>query len=423
MNLSRLWERWGRHGRLLLVAALTAAAYLAALSRDGVQVWVVAALLLSTLLTGIFWPRWMSRRIRASRRCPDRATEGDTVAFDVELRNGGWLPRYMIDVLDRLPRPDLSGREVGEVPLAQVAFLGPGAVQRIEAAIAFERRGLFEIGPLTVATGFPLGLTDSRVELAGGRQSVLVHPSLFAIAGLALRGTPRLIHRGALMLTQGSGSTEFRGLREYRPRDNPRHIHWPTSARLNRLMVREFEPMAAASLQLVLDLHKESDVGSGRHSTLEYGIRIAGSIARFACERGMPVSLVGTGEVPFDVPALSGDAQLTAILRNLALAQPLGMEPYPDLLQRIAAHVDPGDNMILFCACAARYSDAFLDSISILRQKGAHLTVFVLDRDSFASSRPAADDAIRVRVAALVDMGIEAVAVRRDDDLEALLNP
>jgi len=424
MNLSSLGRRLGRHRRLLLVVGLTAIAYLAAMSRDGVQIWIVAALLLSTLVTGIFWPRWMARGVDATRQCPERATEGESVAFKIVLRNASWLPKYMIGILDRLPQSELRASEVGEISLAHVAFLGPGATESIEAAVEFERRGLFEIGPLSIGTSFPLGLAESRVALAGGRQSVLVYPSLFSIAGLPLRGTPKLVHRGALMLTQGAGSTEFRGLREYRTRDNPRHIHWPTSARLNRLMIREFEPMASASLRIVLDLHQDADVGNGKHSTLEYGIRIAGSVARFACERGMPIWLTAAGGEPLDLPPQPGDAHLASILRNLALAQALGVEPYPEVLLRVATQVDAGENVMLFWAGAPQYADAFLEAVSVLRQKGAHLIIFVFDRGSFLADGPAkADGRLVEQVAGLADLGVESLLVRRGDDLELLLNP
>lgn len=425
MIRARLADWWRRHTRLILVAGLTVVAYLGALNRNNVQVWVIAALMLSTLLVGALWPRWMARSIAVHRVGPSTATEGEQVTFQVAVRNLGWLPRYMIGVLDRLPFADGGSRRDGarETLLAQVSFLAPRAEERIEAKVTCERRGLFEIGPVGIATSFPLGLAESRVDALGGRQTLTVYPQLFDIADLPLRGTPRLIHRGALLLPEGAGNAEFRGLREYRPGDSPKHIHWPTSARLNRLMVREFEPLASASLHLALDLSVGSEAGSGKHTTLEYAVKIAGSIARFACERGMPVRLIASGQTPTDIPANSGEQHFSAILKKLAVVRADGQESYADLLTRVSADIEAGENVVSFWAETPKQSERTLDAIATLRHDGAHLIVVLFDRESFSGVRMgAADVRVEDRAGGLREIGAHVLEVHRGDNLQAVLN-
>src|SRR5574340_495717 len=92
-----------RYRKPLLLAGLTLTAYVAAINRDQSLPWAIAALLLATLITGFAWPHWLMKRLSVSRTGPERAEEGETVHFRVEVRNEGWLPRFMVEVVDGLP--------------------------------------------------------------------------------------------------------------------------------------------------------------------------------------------------------------------------------------------------------------------------------------------------------------------------------
>ena len=403
-----------------VLAGLTVVAYMAAANRDQPLVWALAALFLAALLLGVLWPRWLVSRLAVVRAGPARAVEGEAIILRVSLRNGGWLPRYMIEVTDTLPFVGAAAGRGGCAPvlLGQVAVVPGGGERGFAIPVVCEKRGRYRLGPVGLVTSFPLGLVEARGRGQGGQQELVVYPEVFPIASLPLAGTPYLMHRGSLLLPDGSGQAEFRNLREYRPGDNPRHVHWPSSSRLNTLVVKEFEPLAGAALGLVLDLDATVHVGQGKRHTLEYMVKIAASMAAHACARGMPVRLLAQGATALDIPAASGDLHYRQLLDALAVVEADGAVPYAQALGRALPACQPGENIVAFLAGPVAGMAAAIGELAMLRARGAHLLVVFFDRESFlAPGQPS-----REIPAALLEVGARVIPVRCDDDLVHCFN-
>lgn len=403
-----------------VLAGLTVVAYMAAANREQPLVWALAALFLAALVLGFFWPRWLVRRLVVVRAGPARAVEGEAITLRVSLHNGGWWPRYMIEVTDTLPFVGAAAGRGGCAPVlvGQVAVVPGGGQRGFAIPVVCEKRGRYRLGPVGLATSFPLGLVEARGRGQGGLQELVVYPEVFPIASLPLAGTPYLMHRGSLLLPDGSGQAEFRNLREYRPGDNPRHVHWPSSSRLNTLVVKEFEPLAGAALGLVLDLEATAHVGLGKRHTLEYMIKIAASMAAHACARGMPVRLLGQGASPLDIPPASGDLHYRQLLDALAVVEADGAVSYARVLGLALPACQPGENIVAFLAGPATGMAAAIGELAMLRARGAHLLIIVFDRDSFAT--PGLPP--REIPAALLELGARVIPVRCDDDLVQCFN-
>ena len=107
-------------------------------------------------------------------------------------------------------------------------------------------------------------------------------------------------------------------------------------------------PLASACLHLVLDLNAGANVGSGRHATLEYALRIAASIARYATLHGLRIRLSAAGAAPLHIPAGSGELHYQAILDALAVADADGETPYAGLLEQVSRQSLPGETAVVF---------------------------------------------------------------------------
>lgn len=413
--------------KMLVLLALTAVAYLAAINRAQAFMWAIAALLSATLITGFTWPRWLVRKLSVSRSGPSRAEEGETIEFEVVVENRGWLPRFMVELVDHLPFVGLTGAtgHGSEKTLGMLAYL-PGRKRRqFKVPVLCEKRGHYRLGPVGLASSFPLGLTEARIKRNEGVQTLTIYPDVFAILALPLHGAPSQIHRGGYLLPEGAGAAEFSGLREYRRGDNPRHVHWPTTARLNELMVREYEPLASACLYIALDQAAESDVGSGRESTFEYAVRIAASIARWACAQNTVTRIAGNGRRALRGLAGSGDGHFQGILDELAMVASDGSIPYAHLLSEIGPHCLRGETVVVFLSETGRHWAPTLQALATLRARQAHLFAVVFDRPTFLPA--AAADAATLPeheaiTAALLELGASCITVRRGDDLVRLFN-
>lgn len=419
-----------RYVRPLILGGLIVVAYFAAINRTQPLLWGIAALLSATLLTGLFWPHWLVKRLSVTRTGPARAAEGERITFHVEVRNHGWLPRFMVELVDHLPfvGSDNAANGRGEHALGMVGHIPGGAVRGFDVTLVCEKRGFYRLGPVSLASSFPLEIAHARRRCNDDTHTLTVYPDVFPIAALPLAGVASQIHRGAYLLPQGTGTTEFSGLREYLRGDNPRHIHWPTTARLNQLMVKEFEPLASASLCIALDLAADANVGQGRHATLEYAIRIAASMAGFSCPNGIPTQLRGHTDQSLMVAAGSGEHHYQRILDELAVLDSRGTVPYATVLEQAALDCQPGQTVAIFLSEPAERIAGTLHALALLRAKGANLLIVDFQRASFAADHTLAarrlkHDKRANALSGLPELGAHYLQVSCGDDLTQLFNP
>jgi len=427
---NRLVSWLERHLKALVLGVLTLITYVAAINRDQALPWAIAALLAATLLAGLLWPHWLVTRLAVVRTGPDRAEEGETITFHIEVENLGWLPRFMVELVDRLPFAAVAREQsasAAEATLGVIAYIPGRSRRRYDMPLVCEKRGFYRLGPIGLASSFPLGLAEARQTRNEGRQTLTVYPDVFTIVSLPLHGSPSQIHRGGYQLPEGAGAAEFSGLREYRRGDNPRHVHWPTTARLNELMVKEFEPLASACLHLVIDLHAAANVGTGRHATLEYALRIAGSIARYATMNGLRIRVSADGAQSLVIPSGSGELHYREILDELAIADANGETPFASLIERLSRQIPRGETVVIFLAAPPEQTDAILGALAMLRLRRANLFAVVFDRDSFSptlrGSANSGQKGCDTLFAGLLDLDAHCVLVRSHDDLPRLFNP
>ncbi|WP_020481188.1 DUF58 domain-containing protein [Methylomonas sp. MK1] len=412
--------------KFLILCGFTLAAYLAAISREQSLPWLIAALLSAALLTGMLWPRWLLQRLSVRRIGPQRALEGETIVFRVDVQNRGWLPRFMVELVDHLPFVGAAeqGANDGDKLLGSVAYVPGRGARSFDVPLLCEKRGFYKLGPMGLASSFPLGLAESRSRADRSLQTLTIYPMVFPILSLPLFGAPSQIHRGGYCLPEGAGAAEFSGLREYRRGDNPRHIHWPTTARLNELMVKEFEPLASACICIALDLAKDANIGRGKHSTLEYAIRIAASVAAYACGQNMHSRVLANAAQPLRILSGKGDFHYQTILDALAVAEADGNTPYAKLLTEIALNCIRGETVLLLLAEPPHRNAETLQALALLRAKGVYLFAVLFERDSFLSAAGVSrrDNGNRTLSAGLLELSAHCVTVRRGDNLTELFN-
>lgn len=413
-----------RYLKPILLGFLILVAYVAAINRIQALPWAIAALLTTTLITGMAWPHWLVKRLSVIRRGPERAEEGETITFYVEITNHGLLPRFMVELVDRLPFVGAAEGPISqsEMILGGVAYVPGRGTRQFEVPIVCEKRGFYCLGPISLASSFPLGLAEGRQQRNDGVQNLTIYPDIFTIMTIPLRGAPSQIHRGGCLLPEGAGAAEFSGLREYRRGDNPRHVHWPTTARLNELMIKEFEPLASACITIVLDQSQSANVGGGKLASFEYAVRIAGSIAKYACSNNFPTRLMGEGDRQLYLPSGIGEHHYQRVLDELAVVDANGSVPYAKVLQRFATECRHGETVVAFLSEPMALLTDTLQALAQMRARGANVYAIVFERPTFQPRLKVGDDGTAIALAGLLDMGAICLAVRQGDDLVSLFN-
>jgi uncharacterized protein (DUF58 family) len=138
------------------------------------------------------------------------------------------------------------------------------------------RRAVIVVGPVRSVRADPLHLLRRQV-LWTQPEDLFVHPRTVALAGSAAGFIRDL--EGMPTTDLSSADVSFHALRDYVPGDDRRHIHWKTTARTNKLMVRQFEETRRAHLAISLSINTDEYASE---SEFEMAISAAASIGRQA---------------------------------------------------------------------------------------------------------------------------------------------
>lgn len=283
--------------------------------------YLIFAALLMVFLTSYVQVRRAHRYIISSRDVgPNPCFEGALVRVDMvasEKGRGGGIILSLDDVLP--PELDVEGtiRSTGSLR---------GYLRR-KYSVRAKRRGVYDIGPIraTVTDIFGLMVSSFRV---GERNTLTVYPRYTPIE--VIRGQESSEMLGVSTTGSKGASPDFLRIRSYNPGDDVKTIHWRSSAKLGKLMVRELEKEEIRSTTIVLNCYENANRGRG--DLFEIGVMVAASVSVSALKSNMEVSMILYGERVEVVQKDRGVTQYHRLLSALATVKPLGRIPLRALL-------------------------------------------------------------------------------------------
>ncbi len=349
--------------RTLLGLARLTAARVGAVLRPVVGIvtplgWIVAGLALAAGLTGglLGWPEFTYLALTLAA--------GLVVAFaflvgrarfrvEVELR-----PRRVVAgerAFGRLLVTNTGSRRSTpsrlELPvgrgLAEFAIpaLAAGAEHEELFAVPTQKRAVIIAGPAVSVRGDALGLVRRSVRWSDPVE-LFVHPPTVRLRPSAA-GLVRDLE-GEVTKAITNNDLAFHALRPYEPGDDRRYVHWRTTARTGRLMVRQFNETRRS--QLVL-LHFAEERGYASEDEFELGVSVLASIAQQVLRDGTKVRIAsGIGELRTATPITMLDdssrieqRSTTATLRDFARDATKRMPPPSVLLVVVGSSTPIGE--------------------------------------------------------------------------------
>lgn len=293
-------------------------------------------LLLGGMLGLIAVSGWLSeqaiRALRIERHVPRCVTVGQELRIGYEVANHkNRLPSLAVEIVD--------GGLPGTAFLARVEPRGTAHVRSLNT---FVRRGIYPLRTVTLSTSFPFGMFRKERDL-----DILGEIVVWPRTDRPVRSPSPL---GGRVPRSGAGTKgalgvrgEYRSLRAYRPGDDPRDIHWRSSARLREPVLREYERDGAETLWICLDLRAEPG------DPAEVAVEAAASLAGQAMAEGRSFALAAGGSV---VDPGEGAGQLERILDVLARVEFDARAARPD------PPVDPGACVLVSVDGAPGFGEA-----------------------------------------------------------------
>jgi uncharacterized protein (DUF58 family) len=243
-------------------------------------------------------------------------------------------------------------------------------------------RGIQDLGRVRLRSGDLFTLFE-QCEERENEDRLIVFPQIWPMADLALPTKDPFGEQSAhRRLIEDPLHTI--GVRDHRPEDYIRRIHWKATAHKGDLQVRVYEPTATLNLVILLNVTTFEYHWQGVLPELfERTISVAGSVATWAIGQKHKVGLVANGclarsDQPARVPPGRSPEQLTAILDVLAGVTCFPIASIERLLRRESPRLPWGATLVVVTAIV---TDPLADALVNLREAGRRLALISLEND------------------------------------------
>lgn len=352
------------------------------------------------------WARANLRNLEVTVERADSLLQvGQHAEARVRLHAPGFYTRLWLEVEDATDMPGPPARTVVTLPA--------NGTRNWKVSVPCKRRGAFSVGPITVSSGDPFGLFRFR-RTFGTSHPLLVLPLPEELPHFSAPPA-QLPGEGTVSRRTHYVTPNVVGIRDYHPGDSYNRIHWPSTARHSRLMVKTFEMDPTSDIWLLLDLHGTAQAGEGDDGTEEYGVRVAASLANRFLRDNRMLGLLAHGREAVALEPARGSRHHKRVLEALALAEAKGEVPLADALTEDERRFGRNSTLIVITPSA---DEAWVETLEALVQRGARAAVVLLEPGSFGSQESAL-----LPFSTLVAADILTYLVRRDDELSIALGP
>jgi uncharacterized protein (DUF58 family) len=378
-----------------VVLALLALSLIAGLATGGKLYYRLSVFWALLFFGAWIWSAFSLRGLKFSRSARTlRAQVGQIFEEKFEVQNQNRIPRLWLDIRDESTLPGADGSRV-------LTMLRGRQGRSYMARARLVRRGVFPLGPTVIASGDLFGLFPVELSIAE-KDSLLVYPMMVDVRGFP--NPPGLLPGGeALRRRTHQVTPNAAGVREYSTGDPLNRIHWLSTARRGRLIVKEFELDPLADVWIFLDaasqvqaslppseqsvLVKDLWTHSGKihlpPSTEEYSICVAASLVRDYLRRGRAVGFVSAGQHLTLISPDRGGRQLGKVLEALALTRAEGNLPLRTLIETQVKHMVRGSTVVLITPSPSREVALVVD---YLLQRGLKPIVVIIDSSTFGGA-------------------------------------
>lgn len=376
-----------------MILGFTASIYVLADASSFRLLYLLFAALLLVFIFSQITVRRAPRGFSLSRKLGKNPCNEKTVV-DVELTvtTKRYVSGLVLTIEDDLPEGLVREGRSSSTSSGQVYL-------RQRYRIRAEGRGIYTVGPARVRVADFFGLWTSSFQIGEGSRLV-AYPEHAPVE--VFRGRESTEMMGVSTTEQKGASSDFLRIRPYEPGDEVRTIHWRSSAKTGRLMVRELEKEEIRSTIIVLNCEESSNRDLGE--VFERGVRIAASIAVSSLRKEMEVKMVLYGEQREIVSSGRGRVQYHRLLSALSAVQPGGDTPLSYILDRLSREGGTGTIHIV----TPSMRDRDVKSLSYLIRRGISPAV-VLTAGPDRANLPEGLLDIQGRVGYPMDMGKRTV--------------
>jgi uncharacterized protein (DUF58 family) len=343
--------------------------------------------------------------------------------------NTGRLPKIWIEIRDD---SELKSHGVSRV----LNSLNAHVHSSWSVRTLCRRRGRFRLGPIIVATGDPFGLFMFERKIPNTTTAITIYPATVDLPTFAMP-FGQLSGGDAVQRRTHHTTANVSGTREYAPGDSFNRIHWRSTARMDRLIVKEFELDPAADIWIFLDMERGVQAGQWYQdaweardlaqlwvnpqreqlrlppNTEEYIVAIAASIAKYYLRQQRAVGFIGYGHQHEIIQPDRGERQLNRLLETLAVLRAEGTIHFGHVLTVDSARLGRNNTLV---AISPSSDPSWVKALREVKRRGLRSIGVVADARTFGGYGDAELAAME-----LLASGIPSYVVKEGDDLPKVL--
>lgn len=324
-------EGWYYIGMLAFIVA-------GAMIRDINLLYIMAGMMMGPLMFSWYASTKSLRRIEVQRRYQSLVSVGDPLYVEINATKPTGMPRALaVVVKDRVLRDGASKKLATETKLF-FPVVNPGGSADASYRATMSQRGSYKLGPLKISTSMPVGLVRVTKTI-DDLETALVSPQIGFLSSAWTRHLEFQSEGGQKSARRrGNAEGDFYGMREWRNGDGRNRIHWRTSAKRNKLVVRQYEQRVTQDLAVVLDLYRPDASKQGQtrdqaRDHVESAISFAATLIVEHCKQGSTYVVAASASLEgFELSGTSSPVFRQELMERLAMVEPSADDRLPQTL-------------------------------------------------------------------------------------------
>jgi len=367
---------------LIIIGVMMKESFLITLSTALLVTVGVARWWQSRSLVGVNYRRWFHYT---------RGFPGEKIKLQLEAENRKFLPISWLRIQDDWERavgPEdediLAPSHIQERGfLTNVFSLRWYEKARRSYVLVLRKRGIYSIGPARIDTGDLFGIFEKTKEISQN-QLLTVFPTILPFNKLEFPADDPFGDRRSRRRLFEDPNRPM-GVREYRPDDGFRRVHWPATARTGQLQVKVFQPTTGQVMMVCMNVSTFARHWEGVYpDLLEYLIKVAATIINEGIHEGYKVGLVANGclahaDQPFRIPPGRSQQQLVVLLQALAGVTSVTTGNFERFLLREIPRVQYGATLIVLTTII---TPELASTLIQLKQHERRITLYSLSEDA-----------------------------------------
>jgi uncharacterized protein (DUF58 family) len=267
----------GRRYALLIIAIL-----LAALNTGNNLLYLILSFMIAAILFSRLLAILSNKKINISLQIPEEIYAKKQFLMMLNIKNNKkWFSSspQILQLVD--------GIEFSTPPF--IPQIKAGQQMQCNIFHSFKRRGVYRLKNLIGQSTYPSGIFTHSALFSFAEKEIVVYPAIKPLKDFYINGS---LGSKALESFIIGGSFSLYNIRDYIPGDEARFLHWKASAKLSKLMTKEFVHEEQKKVSLLLDTGFPDTLDNYQRENFEERVSLAASLLCYFSAHDYSIRLI-----------------------------------------------------------------------------------------------------------------------------------